>query len=177
MNAPIESQPAPARRVGWLALLFLFAVFAAGVAYFSKQLPDRVATHFGAQGNPNGWMLRAQYTKFTLGIGIGTPLFIVGTFTLIERLKGWGLNIPNKAYWLDPERQRATYAFLTRQGFWLAALLVVFHAAIFYEIVLANARVPIVLPTAEVLGVTGGFLVALGIWATAMILRFRLPAK
>ncbi|HYR58970.1 MAG TPA: DUF1648 domain-containing protein, partial [Chthoniobacteraceae bacterium] len=118
MNAPIESARPSSRRIGWLALACLFAAFAAGVAHFSRQLPERVATHFGVNGRPNGWMSRTQYRNFTIGIGIGTPVFIVATFAIVERLKGWGVNIPNRAYWLDPARRDATFAFIERQGFW-----------------------------------------------------------
>ena len=140
MNAPTDPAPAAPRRFAWLVLLCLFAAFAAGVICYSRLLPDRVATHFGGSGHPNGWMSRVQYVKFTLGIGIGTPLFILAVFTIVERLKGLGLNIPNKAYWLESERRQATYAFLRRQGYWLAGLIVVFHAVLFGEIVIVNSR-------------------------------------
>src|SRR5947208_13832382 len=111
MNAPIEPAPPASNRIGWLALVCLFAAFAACVAHFSKQLPDRVATHFGGTGHPNGWMTRTQYRNFTLGLGLGTPVFILAVFAIVERLRGVGLNIPNKAYWLEPDRQQATFAF------------------------------------------------------------------
>jgi serine/threonine-protein kinase len=175
MNTPTESAPVAPRRFAWLVLLCLFAAFAAGVAHFSRLLPDRVATHFGGSGHPNGWMTRVQYVKFTLGIGIGTPVFILAVFAIVERLKGLGLNIPNKAYWLEPARQDATYAFLRRQGYWLAGLIVIFHALMFGETVMVNSRSPIVLPTGQFLACVGGFLVALAVWAGNMFARFRLP--
>lgn len=176
MDAPLENTRSSTRRIGWLVLICLFATFAAGVAHFSNDLPDRVATHFGANGRPNGWMPRHQYRNFTLAIGIGTPVFIVATFAIIVRLNGWGLNIPHKTYWLDPARRRATFEFVERQGFWLAGLLVVFHGAIFLDILLANARSPVALPTAHFLTVIGGFVAAIAAWATILILRFRRPA-
>ncbi|MGB8170184.1 MAG: DUF1648 domain-containing protein [Chthoniobacteraceae bacterium] len=164
-------------RIGPLFLAFLLAAFVAFVAYSSKELPDRVATHFDLHGKANGWMTRAQHLKFTIGVGVGTPLFILGVFALVAKMKGWGLNIPNKDYWLAPEQQEQTYAFLQRHGMWLACLMVVFHAGMFESVVLANSQAPAFLSPAHVAWLTGGFIALLVVWIAMLFLRFRVPSK
>ena len=176
MNALAENPGASARRIGWLALVCLLAGFVAFVAHSSKQLPDRVATHFDLHGRPNGWMTRAQHVKFTIGVGVGTPVLILGVFALVGKMKGWGLNIPNKAFWLAPERQQATFDFLQGHSFWLAGLLIVFHAILFETVVIANAQRPVLLSSTHFVTLLGGFLTLLFVWIVVLLVRFRRPA-
>jgi serine/threonine-protein kinase len=174
MNASTNEHRAPSR-LGLLLLAFLLAGFVAFIGHSSKQLPDRVATHFDLHGKPNGWMTRAQHVKFSVGVGVGTPVLVVGVFALVRKTKGWGLNIPNKAFWLAPERQQTTFAFLRRHGYWLAGSLVIFHAGLFESVVLANSRTPAYLAPTHVAWLTGGFLVFLAIWIAVLFARFRRP--
>ncbi len=177
MNSPGQKSASPSSRIGLLLLAFLLAGFVAFVAHSSKQLPDRVATHFNLHGKADGWMTRAHHLKFMIGVGVGTPLFIVGVFALVAKMKGWGLNIPNKAYWVAPERQEETFGFLFRHGIWLACLMVVFHAGLFESVALANAHAPPFLPSTHVAWLTGGFIALLVVWITTLLMRFRAPAK
>ncbi len=163
-------------RIAPLAVACLIAGFVAFVAYSSKQLPDHVATHFDLHGKPNGWMTRAQHLKFSIGVGVGTPLFVLGVFALVAKMKGWGLNIPNKQFWLAPERQQAMFDFLRAHSFWLAGLMIVFHAALFHSIVLANSQRPAFLPSTHVAWLIGGFLALLVVWIVILLRRFRRPA-
>lgn len=163
-------------RLALLFLGFLLAGFVAFVAHSSKQLPNRVATHFNLHGKADGWMSRAQHVKFTLGVGVGTPLLVVGVFALVGKMKGWGLNLPNKDYWLAPEREQATFAYLQSHGFWLASLMVVFHAGLFQSVLLANAQRPAHLASSHLVWLTSVFLLLLAVWIIALLRRFRLPS-
>ena len=156
-------------------LALVLAGFVAYVMAKSAQLPAVVATHFDVHGEANGWMSREKHLYFTLGIGTLMPLFIVGVFAFVRRCQGWGLNIPNKAYWLAPERQAATFDYLSRQVLWLATLAAVFQAAIFKSILDANSVRPPALPMQLTMWLTGGFLVLIAIWAVGLLVRFRLP--
>ena len=163
-------------RLAPLFLAFLLAGFVAFVAHSSKQLPDRVATHFNLHGKPDGWMSRAQHVKFTVGIGVGTPVLVLGVFALVGKMKGWGVNIPNKAYWLAPERAQATFTFLQNHSFWLAGLIVAFHAGLFQSVLLANTQHPAHLSFNHMIWLTSGFLLLLTVWIVTLFRRFRLPA-
>ena len=161
----------------WAVFALLWVAFAAYVWITSGQLPDRVATHFGAAGQPNGWMTRAEHVQFTLVLGAVVPAFVLGIFSFIGRLNGRGLNIPHKDYWLAPEQRAGTFEFMRRQGAWFAGLFIVFLAGIHTSILAANAHRPIHLPLASVAWVAGPFLAAAIVWVIAFFLRFsRRPA-
>jgi len=57
-------------------------------------------------------MTQTGYAIFMVVFGIGLPLLILGLKRLIS---GWfptRINIPNKQYWLAPERREETLLFL-----------------------------------------------------------------
>lgn len=77
-------------------------------AWYWPQLPDRVATHFGIDGQPNDWMSRTSSTLMLCGIQLGLPLFLAGVMSLANRLPDSMINIPHREYWLHPDRRAAT---------------------------------------------------------------------
>lgn len=65
----------------WLALPFT----ALRYAQVWDRLPERLATHFGANGQPNGWMLRE--TSLYFGLGLTAFVLIIFTGIAIAILK------------------------------------------------------------------------------------------
>ncbi len=81
----------------WLSALGLVLIY-----FFSTfdRLPDRVAVHFDAFGNPNGFQAKSLFQSTFLGfIFIINGLFAI-LFLLITRLPVRFINVPNKPYWL-----------------------------------------------------------------------------
>lgn len=157
-----------------LALAWL--AFAAYVWGSSGQLPERVATHFGPGGAPNGWQTHEGYIRFTLVFGTAIPAFVLGTFALIRYLNGWGLNVPNKDYWLAPERREETFDFVQRCGVWMTGLMLFFLASVHYSILVANAQPHVKLPPIFFI-LVGVFLVSTLAWSFNLIRYFyRKPA-
>lgn len=168
-------QPRPSLRP-YTLLVLVWTAFAAYVWWTSAHLPGRVATHFGPTGAPNGWQTREEYVRFTLIFGAAVPAFILGTFEIIRRLNGWGLNIPNKNYWLAPERREETLGFVHRRGFWMASLMLFFLTSVHYSILAANAQPHASLPPIFFV-LVGAFLVATLVWSATLIRHFyRKPA-
>ena len=153
-------------------LAMLCAAFAADVMLTANQLPERLATHFGVNGEPNGWMTRTGHVRFMLGFGLGVPLFVLAVSAIVTRLGGAGLNIPNRDHWLAPERRAQTLAFAQRKMVWFASLLVSFFAAIHHVILRANAHAPVRLSGAELLWPLAIFLAAIGLWVALLIRPF-----
>jgi uncharacterized membrane protein len=72
------------------------------------KLPDVVPSHFDAEGNPDGEITKSAY-YLLIGLvhaitAFGFPLLILG----MKRMPVSLINIPNKDYWLAPERRDQT---------------------------------------------------------------------
>src|SRR5690349_6137471 len=80
----------------------------------SPHLPDKVASHFGMDGKPNGWMLRSDYVLYMGAAGVGLPLFILAIYSLLSIIPKQLINVPNRDYWFAPERRAETAAWLRR---------------------------------------------------------------
>src|SRR6266700_2628152 len=65
------------------------------LAYSAGELPERVATHFDAGGQPNGWMSRHGHIIFILLLGLALPLLVAGSFFCLRFFPGRGINVPH----------------------------------------------------------------------------------
>lgn len=161
-----------ARPLLLLLVVAAWAAFAGYVVSTSGQLPERVATHFAADGTPNGWMTRSGHVRGIIGVGIGASAFIVAAIWLMAPLGGRGLNIPNKDYWFAPERSAETLAFLQRHGVLLAMVLTLFFGLLHRSIVLANLRSPASLPLSDIGFISGAMVVFTISWVVWMLVHF-----
>jgi uncharacterized membrane protein len=159
-------------------LLFVMLLAAAAALIFSLagQLPDLVAVHFDAAGRANGFMTRAGCRDFMLLSTLGVPLLITIATALLPRLVPASLiNIPNRDYWLAPERARDSLAFLSEQGLWFGCIFVVFLACVDTMLVKANAVSPPAFPNTLFVAMLIFFFCAVGAWFVRMLRRFRAP--
>ena len=114
-----------------IAVLFLLAaVAAAQMVHYYPLLPESIAVHFGSSGEPNGW---SDKTEFVMTYG-ASELFIVllgvASGLLLRKTPPGLVNIPNRDYWLSPERRHETVAFLSNQVVWIEAITLAFLIAI-----------------------------------------------
>jgi len=159
-----------------ILLLALYAVFAGSLIYAAGELPDRVATHFDFRGNPDGWMSK-QADLLLMGVlGVGLPLFMMGMCYATRFLPARLVNIPNREYWLAPERRRQTSAYVAAQSIWLACVMLAFMTVVHLLVVFANQQSSPRLSTPLILGISTGFLVATGFWAWGLVDHFRRPS-
>src|SRR5450755_74782 len=96
-------------RIPWIAfaLALLLAIF-----YFSatvSNLPPLVASHFDGAGFPTAHFTRAFYSKFLFGIGVAFPIAMVTLLSVVYS-KASDMKLPNRDYWLAPERIAQTRA-------------------------------------------------------------------
>jgi uncharacterized membrane protein len=98
------------------------AVLCVGQALLSAPaLPERMASHFGADGVPNAWMRRATFIDANLVIvGILTVAFLALSLLCGSRDES-SIELPNKEYWMAPERRRQTLDFLSGYFLWFGA--------------------------------------------------------
>jgi serine/threonine-protein kinase len=145
-----------------IALLALFAVLSGVVAATYPMLPGRVATHFSAGGEPDGWSSRPAYAASLLGGAAVTAALCAGPIYLARFLDASAINIPNREYWLAPERRAEADRRMLAFGLWLAALTVALFIGLHALTVLANRREPARLPMADGLGLMAAYLLGVG---------------
>ncbi|MCE9518630.1 MAG: protein kinase, partial [Verrucomicrobia bacterium] len=170
-----SAQANTADRVSHHVALIAFISAYAGLLFLlvstASQLPPRVASHFGLEGQPNGWMGRASY----LALFGCLPLLFGGVAVLISwmtrRLPARFINIPRRDFWLTPERRPAVAAFLRRRMFWLAVLMTAFLAGLHLLTVHANQSVPVHLSMDGLLALVIAFLLALLVWTICLLMR------
>jgi uncharacterized membrane protein len=154
-------------------LAFLYACFLGCWAWSARQLPEYVATHFNARGEPNGWMSRSANQMFMLLFGLCFPLLIVLLSYAARFMPSALVNIPHRDYWLAPERRRETCDYLVRHSLWLACLAVCFVIGIQFSIVRASNQNPPHLSMPMILAVVGLFLAGAGICVMVLMRHFR----
>jgi len=161
-----------------MSLRTLLLVVASSAIFFfasSPKLPQIVASHFVTGGAANGFMARSAYIPFMGIMTLGLPLLIGVLLGLGRHLPSSFINLPNRSYWLAPERIEATREYLGRQGGVFATLLVVFMCFVHWQVVQANLVQPPRLPERSFVFGLVLFLLATVAWSGAFIAHFRRP--
>ena len=158
-----------------LAFLFVMLLIAvcAGVAGTSGALPERVASHFVAASLADGYMARNAYRIFMLAFGFGLPLLVVALIGWLPRRAPNLINIPNRDYWLAPERRVATLAALDACALWLGCLLIALAGGVHWLIIRANTVDPPRLDNGLFVTLLGAFVACLACWIFVLLRRFR----
>jgi len=159
----------------WRAgLLVLLA--AAGVAFVlvtSAQLPAIAATRFDLGGAPNVFMTRQGY-RWLMGFLVGfVPLLVAFLPALIGSRWPQLLNIPNRDYWLAPERRAETLASVGSRTMLLAAVMIALMCFTHWLVLEANAAVPMKLAGTPLVVGVGAFAIFVIGWIVALHTRFR----
>ncbi len=160
-------------------LLPLFvAILASAVVFIlatSAGLPERVASHFARSGQANGWMPRETYVPFILGAAVLVPLIVVTLLAWLPRVAPRAVNLPNRAYWLEPSRRDATLESLSAFAWSFGSVLTLLISGLHWAVVRANASAPPRLAETTVNSLLAAFAIAIGVWILAWYLRFRRP--
>lgn len=138
-------------------------------------LPGRLASHFAASGMPNGWMTKTQF-MWMYGLLLLPALAIEFWVShQIANRPDSRLRLPNKEYWLAPERRAETYAYFATFFAWYGC---VFLFVVVYAMGLAmraNFNSPVQLPTGPIVTVIVGFVLFNVAAIVAMLRRFSMP--
>jgi uncharacterized membrane protein len=161
-------------KIPWIAfaVALLFAIF-----YFSStvsSLPPMVASHFDGAGFATAHMTRAFYSKFVFAMGVGFPIAMVALLSVVYS-QARDMKLPNRDYWLAPERIAQTRTLLVAHGVWFGCLMVAMVCYMHWLVLVAHRSVPPHLPNQQVFG---GLLVFMGIaigWVIGLLRAFRLP--
>lgn len=138
-------------------------------------LPEQVAIHFAWGGAADGWSPRLDSVLLTLGLD--TLLFLTFWLSpaLLRRAPANWVNLPNRTYWLSPERREATIARFSERLWTFGTTLFLFLLAVGLLTLKANRSDPIRLDQPLFLGALGLFLAYTLYWTVALIRDFRVP--
>ncbi|CAM3095249.1 DUF1648 domain-containing protein [Rariglobus hedericola] len=154
----------------WLGAL---PFFVANIWLGTRNLPDRIATHFNAAGEADGWMSRDAHLVSFIALGLGMSAFIIGLCFAIRWFPADKLNVPNKAFWQKPANRAVAMGFLFYHAFWLGALSFAFIAAVNYFIVAANQNSASMLATRGLQITSGLFIVGVIAWSFLLVRFFQ----
>jgi hypothetical protein len=118
-------------------------------------------------------MPRSFYIGFMLVVIIGLPALLVVVTWFALGSSSARINLPNRDYWLAPERRTETLAFLRISIIWFGVLLVTFLCYAHWLVVRANESQPVRLAESWFIGGLVVFLVATLIWLKVLFGRFR----
>ncbi len=154
----------------WLILTALICATHLWINY--PALPERVATHFSGDGRADGWMSRASFAQFQLGLTGALALLFVGIGWLIKVLPTDAINLPRREFWLAPMRRAETIHILQSELARFGAALMVFLLGIQETTIRANVnqtyRLGMLFPIFLI-----GFLAFTTIWIAGFYRRFR----
>jgi uncharacterized membrane protein len=109
-----------------LPRLVLGFLLAGAVLYFSQiyaKLPDVMPSHFNANGVPNGWMPKSDFFLFLLPAGLLIAVIAFLSPKLMAILPPNMINLPNKDYWLAPERRAETVQYFEAALSWFGCAI------------------------------------------------------
>jgi uncharacterized membrane protein len=150
----------------WVFAALLIAVVAQAVVYY-PQLPERMASHFNGAGQPNAWSPKLGF----FGLQAFVVAVVTASFALlpawIQRLPARLINLPNKDYWLAPERHATTMASVGAALTWFGCVVLTFILVITWRVIRFNLGLDPVLPASTL----GTLLAGLVICVVLLILR------
>lgn len=95
----------------WLFVVVLFVCFSHAFYYYAR-LPAIVPSHFGLSGAADAWSGKSSLVGgYVLAVSLCGILF-GGIGAFLHRLPISLINLPNRGYWLAPERKNQTIATL-----------------------------------------------------------------
>ena len=136
-------------------------------------LPEKVATHFNANGVADAWTNRDHYRLFIILILVGLPLLLVWLMAGLPRYTNGRGQIPNCEYWFAQERRQTTESFLIGHACWLGCLTVAVVYGMHISILRANAVIPPILATDRFITMLVVYLCGLVWWTAAFLRHFK----
>ncbi len=124
---------------GLIVVAAVAMVAAAFIHVSSSGFTDVGATHFDARGHAYPSMSRGVYRGYMTFLVVVVPLLVAGLPVWVSRRWPMLLNIPNRDYWLAPERSAETLASLRARTALLAIAMIALISYVHVLVVRANA--------------------------------------
>lgn len=144
------------------------------VAFVWDRLPERMASHYGVSGQPDGFMMRIDFFVFYFGIfGLVITLFMTMP-AVTSHIPRELVNIPHRDYWLTDERWPRAMDLMGGWMAWFGVAMSILAAAVLHLVLRSNlTRQP--LDNDAFLIALGAFFVFCGAWLVGLYRAFRPP--
>jgi uncharacterized membrane protein len=157
--------------------IIIFILMATGaVIYFAllyPQLPQQMASHFNASGRPTAWMPKSVFFFFFPGVCLFVLMMTLLVPKFIASKPNDKINLPNKEYWLAPERRSQSFQFLETYLAWFGCALLALLISGFYFSLTANLRDDRTFDSNSFYVVLGAFLAFTIVWMVRMTAHFK----
>jgi hypothetical protein len=159
------------------SVFFALALLAAAqYAYYAPRLPEVLGSHFAANGTVNGWQSKAAFFSMELAIVVLAAAVGFAVPRIIGAMPVSLINLPNREFWLSPERRAETLGFLQMHMAWFGCALLAFLLFVMELAFRANLLRPPRLNSAAFVPALVVFLVFVGIFTVRLVARFsKLP--
>jgi uncharacterized membrane protein len=155
-----------------------FAIVLAAIAQSVHDfplLPDRLASHFAASGIPNGWMTKSQFFITYAVLLLPAVVLEFRVARTVRNKPNGKFRLPNKEYWLAPERRSETFAYFENFFAWYGCVFLLVEVIAMGLAMRANFDTPPLLPAGPIASVLSGFVVFNIVAVIAMLRRFSMP--
>ena len=137
--------------------------------------PEQMAAHFNIQGDPDRFVPKAQFFWFEIQTFLIVILVSLPLQFLFLVLPPSLINMPNREYWLAPERRAETLGCLSSFGAMLFGVILLVIQAAFEISVYANLQTPIVFNAPLMTVIMVSSMILIGLMLVELALSFRLP--
>ncbi len=165
-------------RQPWVALVMLMFLLLMGWAHaatYYALLPPRIASSFDLAGKPEGWAGKNEFCLTYAGTLLVAGAVFVGLALAVGKTPSRLVSLPNKDYWLAPERRGETHRFLSVWLLWMGNATLVFLMAAMHLVMAANLRPPPDLGP-WIWGLVAAYLLFTAAWCAVLYWRFKKPA-
>jgi uncharacterized membrane protein len=138
-------------------------------------LPDRLASHFDGSGVPNGFQSKPTFFKMYAAVVLLATVFGFVVPRLLALLPNALFNLPNKDYWLAPERRAGTMRIFEAYFGWFGCAILFFAVSVLGFIIQANFHRPPRLDNIFFIILLPLFLGFIIVWTVLFVRRFRTP--
>lgn len=157
--------------------LFLVGICILQILSYAPLMPEHMASHFNGEGVPNGWSPRTAF--FGLYLGLLVILFLAFRVLpgLISHFPDSIINLPNKGYWLAPERRAATFHLIRERMMLMGNGVLIFCIATFHLVFKANLTDARRMSAEAMWLILAVLLIFIVAWTISFVRLFRIPPE
>jgi serine/threonine-protein kinase len=172
----MEGQGMPnANDSGWASTVVVGSL--TGIALTADWLPRQVAAHVALDGHTDQFLARDGYLALVIGSTVVATALVTGLLSSVVLRFPDLVNLPNRDFWLAPERREATGAAVSARAVWLGAIVSLFAFGLHLLVLRANRSSPASLDPSSVSAVIVAFLAAAGAWLSNLRRYFGQPGS